>query len=220
MNYIKIYDAIIERARNRSLSGYVERHHVLPKCLGGDDSEENIVSLTPEEHYLVHLILCKIYPDSHLLSYAAIKMTVNNKYTQRNNKMYAWLKRKHASNISKSQTGKIYYNNGSKSIKLFPWETVPDGFVKGRGWSPTKGLKLSYNSDNFKDSSLQKDLANRRWDKEKQKLAEQFGCETIEEASKILKEFKDKQHPRYWLKPTLKEFKFLTAKKARSLLKY
>lgn len=55
----KTYDCIIERARHRTLDGYVERHHVVPKALGGKDGE--IVRLTAREHLVVHLLLAKIY---------------------------------------------------------------------------------------------------------------------------------------------------------------
>jgi hypothetical protein len=42
MNYQKIYNQIIERAQNRILEGYVEKHHIIPKCLGGLDNKELI----------------------------------------------------------------------------------------------------------------------------------------------------------------------------------
>ena len=35
MNYQRIHDAIIDRARNRTLQGYREKHHVIPRCMGG-----------------------------------------------------------------------------------------------------------------------------------------------------------------------------------------
>lgn len=62
MNYVAQYLKLIERARNRILDGYKERHRVKPRCLGGDDVQENLVYLTPEEHYVAHQLLVKIYP--------------------------------------------------------------------------------------------------------------------------------------------------------------
>jgi len=56
MNYQKIYDQIIERAKNRKLEGYKEKHHIIPKCLGGPDNKENLVELTAREHFLCHLL--------------------------------------------------------------------------------------------------------------------------------------------------------------------
>jgi hypothetical protein len=39
----------------------LERHHILPKCLGGKNAVDNIVVLTPREHFIAHLILTKCY---------------------------------------------------------------------------------------------------------------------------------------------------------------
>jgi 5-methylcytosine-specific restriction endonuclease McrA len=58
MNYQKIHDSIIERAKNRNLLDYKERHHIIPKCLGGSDNLDNLVDLTAREHFIIHKILC------------------------------------------------------------------------------------------------------------------------------------------------------------------
>ena len=76
MNYQKIYDQIIERAKNRHLEGYKEKHHIKPKCIGGDDFPNNIVELTAREHFLCHRLLCEIYPNNDKLWYALWLMIV------------------------------------------------------------------------------------------------------------------------------------------------
>lgn len=90
MNYQVIYDRLMDRAKVRVITGYTERHHIIPRCLGGDDSSENLVSLTPEEHYVAHQLLVKVHPTNHGLKYAVVKMT-SGKY--RNNKLYAWIRK-------------------------------------------------------------------------------------------------------------------------------
>ena len=45
MNYKKIHDQIIERAKTRKLEGYKEKHHIIPRCMGGNDEPENLVQL-------------------------------------------------------------------------------------------------------------------------------------------------------------------------------
>lgn len=70
MEYQKIHDQIIERARNRQLEGYKERHHIIPRCMGGTDEIENLVDLTAREHFIVHWLLHRIHPSNHLISYA------------------------------------------------------------------------------------------------------------------------------------------------------
>jgi hypothetical protein len=92
MNYVQIYNKLILRAQGRVLEGYSERHHILPRCIGGTNEKDNIVRLTPEEHYLAHQLLVKIYPGQKGLLFACFVMC--NKAEQRsNNKIYGWLRR-------------------------------------------------------------------------------------------------------------------------------
>ena len=100
MNYKKIYDLIIERSKHRILTGYKESHHIIPRCLGGTDDEHNLTDLTPEEHYLCHLLLVKIYPNNIKLVKAAMFMTSSNINVKRNNKAYGWLRRQYAESMS------------------------------------------------------------------------------------------------------------------------
>lgn len=57
--YKSWYDSIIQKAKVRNLSGYKEKHHILPRCLGGKDTKTNLVKLTAREHFIVHMLLCK-----------------------------------------------------------------------------------------------------------------------------------------------------------------
>jgi hypothetical protein len=63
MNYERIYNQLISRAKTRILNGYKERHHIVPKCIGGTNTLDNLVELTAREHFLAHKLLCKIYPN-------------------------------------------------------------------------------------------------------------------------------------------------------------
>jgi hypothetical protein len=90
MDYFRIYDRLIERAKNRLLEGYNEQHHIVPVCMGGTNEQANLVSLTPEEHYVAHQLLVKMYPSNRKLLYAA-KMMGSTRPT---NKLYGWLKRR------------------------------------------------------------------------------------------------------------------------------
>ena len=100
MNYLKIYNQLIDRARNRTLEGYSEMHHIIPRCMNGSNDPSNIAILTAEEHYIAHLLLVKIHPMNKSLWYAA------NMMANRNNKLYAWIKQKHAQVVSEDRKGK------------------------------------------------------------------------------------------------------------------
>lgn len=139
MDYRKHYDLLCERAKTRQLDCYTERHHVVPRCMGGDDSPDNLVDLTPEEHYVAHQLLVKMHPDHRGLVWAAHQMTKHQNGNRNGNKLYGWLKRKNQK-IAKQRKGN---KNGSygkswyhlpgtlENIKCLPDE-IPDGFIKGR----------------------------------------------------------------------------------------
>ena len=67
--YEKWYGALIEKRRKNPLIKdksnpryvYCETHHILPKCLGGTNTDDNLINLTAREHYVAHLLLVKIY---------------------------------------------------------------------------------------------------------------------------------------------------------------
>lgn len=87
MNYERVYNQIIERANleERSKGGdiYYEKHHILPKCLGGDNDENNLVLLTAREHFICHKILVEIYPGDSSLKCASFLMAMKT-YENRN----------------------------------------------------------------------------------------------------------------------------------------
>lgn len=60
------YDILISKAKGRKKFPYSERHHILPKSMGGQDSSDNLVYLTPSEHYRAHFLLWKIYQNKEM----------------------------------------------------------------------------------------------------------------------------------------------------------
>lgn len=65
MDYEKIYNDLIEKAKSSICveGGYFEKHHIIPKSLGGTNDASNLVKLTARQHYIAHLLLYKIYKD-------------------------------------------------------------------------------------------------------------------------------------------------------------
>ena len=61
MNYHLIYERFISSRLGREPGGRVERHHITPRSIGGSDLSENIISLTPREHFFAHELLAKMY---------------------------------------------------------------------------------------------------------------------------------------------------------------
>ena len=135
-----------------------------------------------------------------------------------NNKQYEWLRKRHSSNISKNQKGKVYYNNGVKSIRLEPGVKPPDGFVKGRHYSPMQGKEGTLGSDSFSRKEIQHMLLKRRWDKDREELCKKFGVGSMEEVRSILLDLKSKQHERYWIKPILEIYPFMGRRRLLSIV--
>lgn len=74
MNYNTVYYNIINRAilelRIKGNGTYFENHHIIPKCIGGNNESQNMVLLTPKEHYLCHRLLVEMYPGNSKIKYA------------------------------------------------------------------------------------------------------------------------------------------------------
>jgi hypothetical protein len=109
--YSKCYYNIIEHRKNNPFDGYVERHHIVPKSLGGSNKKENIVALTAREHFICHRLLIKMTTgrDKMKMSYA-VRCLINqeNAYQQRykiSSRTYATIISTTRNSISKYQTG-------------------------------------------------------------------------------------------------------------------
>jgi len=106
VNYEKHYDALIERARARELDGYSETHHIIPRCMGGEDCKSNLVRLTAGEHFVAHQFLVKMHPQNHSLLWALSAMThATVKMSRPNNKRYGWLREKFANTMRERFAG-------------------------------------------------------------------------------------------------------------------
>lgn len=110
---------------------------MIPSCLGGTNENSNLVALYPEEHFLAHVLLVKIYPEYRNLIFAVQRMCAGNK--RKNRKMYGWLKRRFAEEQSRRMSGEgnpnfgtHWVNDGSSSKKLSKDAPLPDGWFFGR----------------------------------------------------------------------------------------
>jgi len=121
MDYQRIYNQIIERAKTRQLDGYKEKHHIIPKCIGGLDVKKNIVELTAREHFICHMLLCEIYPKENKLKHALFliaigKQKIKEKTYVINSRLYERLKTEYSKMLTgKSQTQSTK-NKKSKSM--------------------------------------------------------------------------------------------------------
>jgi len=101
--YTKTYYNIVNRASQRTLDGYTETHHIIPKSLGGEDTQKNLVVLTAREHFLCHWLLTRMVDNKRdqwsMINALGFMMWVENNNQKRykvNARLYEQLKRKHS----------------------------------------------------------------------------------------------------------------------------
>ncbi len=86
MNYLNLYYKIIDKAKESNHSGYLELHHIVPRCVFGENllnedsindvnEESNLVYLTAREHFIAHWLLHRAFPKNNKLGLAFWAMT-------------------------------------------------------------------------------------------------------------------------------------------------
>lgn len=55
-----------------------EKHHIIPKCMGGSNDKTNFVVFSVRNHIIAHYLLCRIFPENKDLRYA-INITLSSK---------------------------------------------------------------------------------------------------------------------------------------------
>ena len=97
--YTNWYNSIINNAKNRTITGYTENHHIIPRSLNGTNTSENLVRLTAREHFVCHLLLTKMTVGNarykmnfalHMLS--NVKNIVKGRYTP-SSRLYEYAKK-------------------------------------------------------------------------------------------------------------------------------
>lgn len=167
MNYTKIYNDLVEKAKVRGLDksqheGYFEIHHILPVSLGGSNDDSNLVMFTGREHFIAHMLMWKANPDDVSLQRAAWMMSARN-VCKVNSRLYSAIqevKRKEASEQMKGRyfkdltgnryerlvvvsQGEHYYTPGG--LRYTRWNCVCDcgGEVLVHAGSLNKGTTRS-----------------------------------------------------------------------------
>lgn len=79
--YERWYLNLIEVARKeRPLEPHIpntEKHHILPRCLGGTDGENNLVRFSIRQHYIAHMLLIRMYEgrEKYQLEWALFRLS-------------------------------------------------------------------------------------------------------------------------------------------------
>ena len=139
MNYQKIYDALIQKRKQNPLTEQEpgEIHHILMKSIYPELAREktNLVKLSYREHFIAHVLLCKIYSgtENEASALFAWQRMVNchkdRKYKViKTSRLFA-LVRSEACKVRREKlTGLIVLNDGTNQIRVRPDKV--DKFLK------------------------------------------------------------------------------------------
>lgn len=122
MDYFTVYEDLIKHRKGNIPDGYVEIHHIIPKCLGGGDESENLVKLSARDHFIAHLLLAKMFPFTGLV-HAAFKMACINQANgtvKIHSKLYEYLRTVHAKRVSTDKVAARKKSLATKGKKQSP----------------------------------------------------------------------------------------------------
>ena len=146
--YKKWYDSIVNHARNRTIEGYAERHHIVPRSLGGTNDATNLVKLTAREHFICHLLLTKFTTgyDKKLMNFALGKFIQNSPLQQRI--FNSWEYSKIRESISEARTGHKHSEETRKKMSEKAKGRTP--WNKGKSVEPCTEERKMLLSDYWK----------------------------------------------------------------------
>lgn len=144
MNYVKIYESFIADRRIKEIhliasGAYCERHHIQPRSMGGGNDSQNIIALSPCDHYFAHCCLAKIYGGKMWFALNAMAMLGDRSgsiYTKRKMILFAREKVRELSRINTlrlwalghfSHIAKSGAENGNHNPIIFDWINVDTG---------------------------------------------------------------------------------------------
>lgn len=122
--YTKWYYDIVSNAksqgRKKNKETYYERHHIIPKSLGGNDTKENLVLLTAREHFICHVLLVKMTFEKNKMrmAYALYRLS-SPKSKNHKERYFSKIYAKNRENLREYISGKNSYMYGiSKSNEI------------------------------------------------------------------------------------------------------
>lgn len=116
MNYQKIHDQIILRSKLRPIPDcYCEKHHIVPRSMGGTDDSLNISVLKAREHFIIHWLLKKIYGNKEMIyAFHAMTKPVGNGRKRYTSKSFKYARESMSKYMSENRSGENHPLYGIK----------------------------------------------------------------------------------------------------------
>jgi len=112
--YTKWYYKIIKKYSILDENVFTEKHHIIPKSLGGQDIETNLVRVSPRVHYVLHLLLFKMTSGMAKRKMYFAVWNMSHSRAVKNGAMYEVLRKQCKEHIKHIQP-KIPWNKGKKN---------------------------------------------------------------------------------------------------------
>lgn len=120
MNYQITYEKLIlSAALFPKQDSYKERHHIVPKCMGGTDDKTNLVQLTARQHFLAHWLLYKIYKTTKLAHawYSMCRIGDNQDARKQSSHLFEYARKRKSEHMSKDFAGENNWFYGKTHTK-------------------------------------------------------------------------------------------------------
>lgn len=128
MNYIKIHDELINRAKSRKYDNNIyHKHHIIP--LHEDPDSSATIPLTFKEHYLVHLLRYKMgYGQGNLLAYVWLRGINSSSYDN----MWSWAGKRGGKSTKERESGIFSpsWDRSSETSRRWRDGIMPEPYLK------------------------------------------------------------------------------------------
>ena len=91
------YNNFISALKGQVVEGYSEKHHIVPRSHGGSNKKDNLIALTPRQHFIAHRMLWKAYGGSMARAY--FMMSATGKYGKIGSKTYAMAREEYSKQV-------------------------------------------------------------------------------------------------------------------------
>lgn len=172
--YRRYYNNIIAAAQSRETPALTERHHIVPRSLGGSDDDSNIVCLTPREHFICHLLLTKFTEgEAHRSMVYAVAMMSRTRGVKLSGRTYERIRMMHIKTLKQSKTGRKFVDlseaeqnamrkmwNAKRGVKL-----SPEAIAKRQQTRAERGIVSNppNHTGRTRSESTKQKIANLRW---------------------------------------------------------
>jgi hypothetical protein len=222
--YTRWYYKIIEHRRCNPFDGYKECHHIIPKCMNGSNSKDNLVDLSAREHFICHLLLTKMISKNSQDRFKMIKAlsmmmceseTRNKRYVP-SSRIYQYIREQ----VSEAWKGRVFSSEHRQKLSIsgmgrVPWnkgKTPSDEYRqrmsdshKGKKAAPETRKKMSDIHKGRKhtpEAKMKMSIAAKnRTPEHKEKLSIKAKNRTPEHKEKLSVSKKGKNNPMYGVIP-------------------